>query len=186
MIDCQPLLQSLTDMIQEAQIKMGYSRNPMRFYFPADSFSRLLGISEAPTDAQRTEICAAAADTLGSIQIVQDGARWMVSIPAEGIEYVHLHAPENPFLTELIGILQHQDAQTALSDIPAIFRKYSAHVHAEDVQDDEFQLLLWFADGVPDAYRYCFGEEMGIIGYHRFSPADFDALGLAEPPKGAV
>lgn len=185
MMDCQPLLQSLTDMIQEAQIKMGYSRNPMRFYFPADSFCRLLGISDAPTDAQRREICDAAADTLGKIELIPDGERWMVCVPAEGAAYVHTHAPENPFLAELIHFLQHQNAQTRLSDIPAIFRKYSAHVHAEDVQDDEFQLLIWFEDGVPDSYRYCIGEEMGVIGYHRFSPADFAALDLAASQEGA-
>ena len=43
---------------------------------------------------------------------------------------------------------------------------------------DEFDYLIYFADGKPDAYRYCIHDEMGQLIYHRFTQKEFETFGF--------
>ena len=63
-------------------------------------------------------------------------------------------------------------------DLLAAFRRHSSHVHVEPVDNDEFDLLVYFEDGVPDDFRYCIDTHDGFASYHRFSKEDYEAFGF--------
>jgi hypothetical protein len=55
----------------------------------------------------------------------------------------------------------------------AVFHNYSDHVHVEQVANGDFDYLVYFEDGRPDAYRYCLTQEGCHVIYHRFTPEDY-------------
>ena len=52
-VNYKRLEKSLTDVIQEAQLKIGYDHHPITLYYPTESVARLLGTPEE--DADNTE-----------------------------------------------------------------------------------------------------------------------------------
>ena len=58
----------------------------------------------------------------------------------------------------------------------AIFKKYSDNAVLEDMDDDEFDVLAYFPDGEPDAYKYCLANDLGGITYHRFTQQDYENI----------
>ena len=52
-------------------------------------------------------------------------------------------------------------------------------VHAERMpQNEEFDWLVYFEDGKPDAFFYCLKDDMGHVTYHRFTREDYEAFGF--------
>ena len=49
-VNYKRLEKSLTDVIQEAQIKIGYDHHPITLYYPTESVARLLGTPEDDAD----------------------------------------------------------------------------------------------------------------------------------------
>ena len=45
-VNYKRLEKSLTDVIQEAQLKIGYDHHPITLYYPTESVARLLGTPE--------------------------------------------------------------------------------------------------------------------------------------------
>lgn len=175
--DVSALLKNLTDVLLESQIKLGFTDNPVSLYYPLDSLCRMLGIS---ADAGEVDaILASLPDIpLGRIAVTRNGERYGLTIPAEGVRYVHEHVRDSGFLTEFIHLLASHHHGITIEEILAVFRKYSTHVVCKEVTDDEFDYLLYFEDGTPDDYRYLISMEMGHAAYHRFTPADFQAFGF--------
>ena len=172
------LRKNLTDMIKESQIKMGYSGNAFRANYVSASLNRLLGTSldDDALEAVLGDFCAQVKDSLGAVSFTRREGGFVLTVPAEGTAYVHTHISDSGVLTELVQLLRHQTAETSIADVLAVFRRYADRVHCEAVQDDEFQYLLYFEDGVPDDYRYCIQDEMGMLSYHRLTPADYEDL----------
>ncbi|MBD5159206.1 MAG: DUF3877 family protein [Ruminococcus sp.] len=53
----------------------------------------------------------------------------------------------------------------------------------EEKNNDEFNYLVYFVDGIPDEYLYCLTVEEEIDGhlhitYHRFTREDYEELGF--------
>lgn len=175
--DISALLQCVTDVLLESQIKIGYSENPVGLYFPLDSLCRTLGMQtdEAGMDAFLQSL----PDTeLGHITVSRKGTRYCLTVPVEGVRYVHEHVRDSGFLTDLIALLAAHHHGLTIEAIRDVFERYSSCVVCRAVQDEEFDYLLYFADGKPDQYRYLISMEMGHASYHRFSPADFEAFGF--------
>lgn len=53
---------------------------------------------------------------------------------------------------------------------------YSENVHCEKNTTSDFDYLIYFEDGQPDAYRYCLKEEVGHMIYHRYTKADYEQI----------
>lgn len=85
-------------------------------------------------------------------------------------------APAAAFLRDLIHTAQLPGATA--EDLLAAFRRHSSHVHVEPVDNDEFDWLVYFEDGVPDDFRYCIDTHDGFASYHRFSMEDYEAFGF--------
>lgn len=60
----------------------------------------------------------------------------------------------------------------------AVGPKGAAWVHVEELHNGEFDWLISFEDGQPDAYRYCIADEGCHLTYHRFTKEDYEAFGF--------
>ncbi len=108
-VNYKRLEKSLTDVIQEAQLKIGYDHHPITLYYPTESVARLLGTPEE--DADNTEHALASlsthtADTLGAIQVTRDDKRFCFHISAEGTQYVHEQLPDPAFLRAFLQVMR--------------------------------------------------------------------------------
>ena len=100
------LTENIVDQIKEAQIKLGYAKETVRLYYPAESLCTLMGVE--PMDTKRLldylkETAVLSEIPLGELQFTAHKGRIEVRIPPEGAEYVHQKVPDPEFLTELIG-----------------------------------------------------------------------------------
>ncbi len=173
------LTENIVDQIKEAQIKLGYAKETVRLYYPAESLCTLMGME--PMDTKRLldylkETAVLSEIPLGELQFTAHKGRIEVRIPPEGAEYVHREVPDPEFLTELIGFFgSHPHCH--LADIRKIFAEFSEDYVCEKMpKGTDFDYVLYFPDGSVDAYYYCVKEEMGHTIYHRFTKEDYQAL----------
>lgn len=178
-IKTEQLIKNIVDQIKEAQIKLGYVKEAVRFYYPLSSLNALLD-----TDFMVLEELLSALQKepgfqgtrIGTLSFAENRGRIEVSITSQGTEYVHLHVENPPFLTELIHLFQ-ENHHCSLEEICAVFEKYDADYLCEDMaQDQDFDYALHFSDESIDPYFYCIKIEMGHTIYHRFARQDYIAL----------
>ncbi len=175
----EKLIENIVDQIKEAQIKLGYAKETVRLYYPAESLCRWLGL-EAMGDEELAAFLSeepAFSDTvLGKLQFAAHKGRIEARIPPEGVQYVHQQAPAPEFLKDLIGFFgEHPHCR--LEEVCEIFAKYSKDYVCEKMPEGaDFDYVLYFPDESVDAYYYCVKEEMGHTIYHRFIKEDYQAL----------
>lgn len=178
-MNIEKLTENIVDQIKEAQIKLGYAKETVWLYYPAESLCALMGIEPMDTehllDYLKRE--KALSDTaLGELRFTAHKGRIEVKIPPEGAEYVHREVPDPEFLTELIGFFSGHP-HCSLADIQKIFARFSADYVCEKMPEGtDFDYVLYFPDGGVDAYYYCVKEEMGHTIYHRFTKEDYQAF----------
>ena len=174
----EALARNIFDVIEEGQFKLGYREEAIRLYYPLASLNAFMDASF--DSAQMREALARFAmrhrETFGEIAVSSKGDRFCLTVPPEGVEAVHTRANENGFLAEFIRAIERHG--TTIDDLLAVFRRHSQHVVAQPLHNGEFDYLVYFADGVPDAYRYCIAQEPCHMTYHRFTKADYDAFGF--------
>ena len=172
------LARNIFDVIEEGQLKLGYRREAIRLYYPLASLNAFMN---ATLDrAQMHEALARFArrhrETFGEIAVSSKGDRFCLTVPPEGVEAVHAHIDESGFLAEFIRAIERHGA--TIDDLLAVFRRHSERVVMTPLHNGEFDYLIYFDDGVPDAYRYCIAEEPCHMTYHRFTQADYEAFGF--------
>lgn len=172
------LKKNLIDMVQEFQVKLGFSRDPVSLYYPLESLNRLLGAQLDAAGMRRAlkDFAAAAEPELGRIAVSGEGERFCLRIPEAGVVYVRESAPDNGFLRDFVAATLRFGA--TIDDLLAVFRRYSGDVVCEELANGEFDYLIYFAGGEPDDYRYCVRLEPEHAVYHRFTPQDYAALGF--------
>lgn len=172
------LEQNIIDMIQEEQIKLGYRKETIRLYYPLLSLNRLLEVNcsvEQMCEALGS-FCSHTEDRLGRIQVSHQKERFCLAIPAHGSEYVHMHKGDTSFIRDFIHTISRHGV--TMKEVLQQFYKYSDNVHAEKLENGEFDYLVYFEDGVPDAFRYCLTDEGCHIIYHRFTAEDYKDFGF--------
>lgn len=199
------LLQNLMDAVKEEQVKLGYRSEVIRLYYPVDSVKRMLETGKTAeiqatggaddrkykyTDSENIQnsrnaikesfsaFRSFAEGRIGSLDISYepDGNRVCFRLSEDYAEYVHSHTPQSGFIYDFIAAIARHGSK--MDDIIEVFRRYSEHVHVERLEHDEFDCLVYFEDGIPDSYRYCLTDEGFHISYHRFTTADYEALGI--------
>jgi hypothetical protein len=167
------LKNNISDVIKEEQIKLGYQKEAIRLYYPLKSLNSLL--KAACDNKEMHELlktfCESVRDCFGEVSVTSKGDRFCFYLPPEASEYVYEHTEKTGFLYDFISTVSRHGA--SLEEILSQFRKYSGHVHVERVSNGEFDYLVYFEDGKPDAYRYCLTDEGGHIIYHRFTVDDY-------------
>lgn len=170
------LEQNLSGVIAEMALKLGLTGVPLSLNYPCASLGRMLGVADDPQALQPAldAFFAARKDLFGAAEAVPHEDGFCLTIPAEGVARVMSQAPAAAFLRDLIQTAQTPGATA--DDLLAVFRRHSSHVHVESVSNGEFDLLVYFEDGVPDGFRYCIDRHDGFVSYHRFSKEDYEAF----------
>ena len=176
----EQLEQNLVDVIVEEQIKLGYRSEQIGLYYPLASLNRLLG-TDCPVAEMKEELKRFreyASERLGTLVFSNQGERFCIKVPAEGVEYVHTHSGDHAFLRAFIQTISKHGC--TYEDIRQVFCDYSDKVHVEKMNDEEFDYLFYFEDGRPDDYRYCVTFEECHATYHRFTVDDYVDLGFGQ------
>lgn len=177
-MDFERLKQNLTDVIKEEQLKLGYRPEVIRLYYPLSSVNHFLGgqYSADQATALLSEFCGEVREQLGEIEVSSSGGRFCFAIPEKGAAYVHEHTGDNEFIKKLIAVVQKHGC--TMDDVMDVFRSVSDRVHAEKLDNGEFDWLIYFEDGMPDGYYYCFTSDGHHTMYHRFLPEDYADFGF--------
>lgn len=165
----------ICDTIKEGQIKIGYSEEVVRLYYPIESIAELLEI-DTPSIIEMTEVlanfCQICEKRLGKIIISNKEERFCFMIPNEGTKYIHEIYKDNPFLRQFISQITRPGCK--LEEIIAVFHGYSDDVYSEE--HDELGHVIYFKDETIDEYVYCLKfDEFGAT-YHRFTKRDYEKL----------
>lgn len=173
-------MENIIEQIKEAQLKLGFAREVIRLYFPAESLCRLLqteNMSAGNLLSQIKKEKEFSETVLGRIGFSKcRGERIEVSISAAGAEYVHDHIPDPPFLSYIIELFR-ENHNLPIEEICGCFERYNKNYVCERMAEGtDFDYVLYFADGKPDAWYYCIRMEMGHTIYHRFTKEDYLAL----------
>ena len=172
------LKKSIVDAIEEGQLKLGYREETIRLYYPLESLCALVGKPlDAAQMARELEVFSKANEAqLGKIEISRKGTRFCLTVGPKGAAWVHEHTDRNGFLAEFIAAIGRHGC--TMDELLAVFRRYSDRVHVEALHNGEFDWLIDFEDGQPDAYRYCIADEGCHLTYHRFTKEDYEAVGF--------
>jgi hypothetical protein len=173
-LDFSALEQNIRDVVREEQIKLGYRKEVIRLYYPLLSLNRFLHTDLGVDEMQEAmeEFCSQAKESLGQITVSHEGERFCVCLEEEVSEFIHTHAAQEGFLHDFIHTVSRHGV--TIDEVIAQFKRYSDCVHVEKVSHGEFDYLVYFEDGRPDAYRYCLTEEGCHIIYHRFTLDDYN------------
>ena len=173
----EKLEKSLTDVIAEAQAKLGYSKNTSQYYYPLRTLNHFFK-SEWEAEEMNKALQGFAeyiAPKFGETNITYKEHRFCFRLNEKAAEYVHEHKEKNEFIFELINLLWKPD--TSLDTVISFFKEWDENCVVKEVNNDEFDILITFTDR-DDPYYYCFKDEELHVIYHRFLPEDYEDFGF--------
>jgi hypothetical protein len=175
--DFSALENNIIDVIKEEQIKLGYKSETIRLYYPMESINNLLGTKLSVKDLQGVlnSFCFYVKERLGAVEFSNKDERFCIVIPPKGVTYVHEEIEDRYFLREFIGVISKHHC--TIDDILKVFHRYSNKVNCKET-NGEFDYLIYFEDGQPDAYKYCIKFEDCHAIYHRFTDRDYENFGF--------
>lgn len=169
------LKKNLMDVVHEQQLKIGYRKEKIRVFYPLSSLCHLLEadlmMEEMKTELERFSLWAASDFGQTGIRVLKDGRIGLV-LSEQAAEYIHQERPEQGFLADLIRLISKHDIR--MDEVKELFHQYSDHVVQKEMDGTEFDLLLYFENGLPDPYYYCFTQEGHHITFHRFIQEDYE------------
>lgn len=170
------LLKNLSDSIFEMMLKLQEDHNnSMCIYYTPDLAAYLLGVNENEVAAYIVGFKVYADSYIGNVDIstASDG-RIGIKVFSEGIDIIMNSNPRRYFLRELIEKIRFRNCD--LNTIKKVFEKEGTSFICENVDDSEFQHVLYFEDENIDEYKYCFTFDAMGSYYHRLIDYDFDKL----------
>ena len=177
-MNTEKLFLNIVDVIEEGQLKLGYRPETIRLYYPLDSLNLFLGTA-LDAAGMMEALCAFAAkhaDKLGAVAVSRKGKRFCLAVPPEGAAYVNARTDKDGFLAKFIAMIARHG--TKIEEVIALFEAHSSCVRVDELHNGEFDYLLAFEDGKPDAFYYCITDEGCHLTYHRFTKADYEAFGF--------
>jgi hypothetical protein len=165
---------NIIDVIKEEQIKLGYKSETIRLYYPMESINNLLGVEYSLTEVKGIldQFCEFVNTRLGNVTHSNVNERFCLTIPPNGVTYVHEKVEDRYFLRELIEKISGHNC--TLDEILDVFHRHSDNVICNKVSNGEFDYLVYFEDGNPDFYMYCLKFEDCHVVYHRFTKDDYE------------
>jgi len=178
MPDFRRLEKHILDNILEAQVKLGYEGRSMSLNYTETSLKHLIGDNSSGKDLKQilSDFADYTAPRFGKLTITDIKNGFCITVPPEGTAYVNTLNDGNGFISALVeAVRQHR----SLDEILAVFRRFSDSVSVTETDNDEFQYLVYFTDGIPDDYLYCLTVDEEIDGsihvtYHRFIKEDYE------------
>ena len=120
--------------------------------------------------------CDEVKEFFGQIEVTNNGERFCFKVPDAGVEYVHENMAENEFICGLVKLVSGHGC--TIEKIREYFLSYNNDIHYEKTKNGEFDYLLYFNNGIPDKYYYCFTVEECHVIYHRFLKHDYEDFGF--------
>lgn len=172
------LEKNITDNIKEAQIKLGFDNRPISLNYMESSLKNLLRTDDVRTALEKFP--ETVREKFGDVTFREIKGGYCLTISAVGTSYVN-NLGGYEFLTEFINTVRNHGV--SVEDVISVFKKYSDSVIVEEKNNDEFNYLVYFSDGIPDEYLYCLAVEEEIDGhlhitYHRFIREDYEEFGF--------
>lgn len=174
-MDFSRLKNNIIDVIYENQIKLGYRSESMHLFYPLNSLNNFLDTSLDSEGMSNllTIFCNETANEFGNVEISYKNDRFCFRFPPLTSEYVHKNYNDGGFLSDFINTVSKHNIK--IEDIITVFYKYSDDISIEKTTGD-FDYLVYFTNGLPNDYRYCFTIEEHHIIYHRFTIQDYNDL----------
>lgn len=158
-------------VIKEAQLKLGYESHPIGVNYTEPSLCHLFGCVKDTLPHKLADFCIESKENFGEITFVERDGGYRIDVPQKGVDYVHSLLRDDEFLSVLIRTVQKPGC--TVDDVLNVFYRYSDDVHFEEVQNGEFDFLIYFEDSSIDDFRYCFHDDGLQLEYHRFIKEDY-------------
>lgn len=177
-MNTEKLFANVVDVIEEGQLKLGYREETIRLYYPLHSLNLFLGaqLDAAGMIDALNAFAAEYADRLGKIAVSRKGKRFCLAVPPQGAAYVNAQTDKNGFLARFVAMIARHG--TTMEDVISLFREVSPCVRVDELHNGEFDVLIRFEEGIPDAFYYCITDEGCHLTYHRFTKEDYEAFGF--------
>ena len=145
------LERNLIDIIKEEQAKLGFFKEDIRLYYPLSSLNHFFSATDNADEMQArlNALPTSITEKLGQIEISHKGDRFCFHIPKEGTVYVHDNTAPNEFIKSLVELVAKHDC--TMNEILDLFHTYSQNIITEEINNDEFDRLIRFADKPEDA-----------------------------------
>ena len=112
----EELEKNLMDMLAEQQLKLGFRKEQVTFYYPKASLEHLLGVKPGEEIAEKLSVFLKEAETrLGKIEISHTGERFRICVPEEGSVYVREHMGEQTFLKAFLEEISKPSCSSAVT-----------------------------------------------------------------------
>jgi hypothetical protein len=172
------LEENIETTIYEGLLKLGFENDDsFSIYYDLDLLNHLLGTSHESNEEclnYLNDFITFAGDRLKDIKITLERNRFKFTVFKDGIEYINKHNSNNTFLKDLITKVKGH--LFTLEDILAIFRKYSSDFVCDEIENSEFQYVIYFKDNALDKFKYCFTfDQMGGY-YHRLLDFSYEKV----------
>ncbi|MBR1592549.1 MAG: DUF3877 family protein [Ruminococcus sp.] len=160
------LEKNLIDNICEAQLKIGYEKRPISFNYTSKSLCHILGVNTVNDDI----LAEFKSDKIGAISFRAIKSGYCITVSETGTEYVHENY-KGGFIADLIDTVRQHGK--SVDDVFDVFNKYGK-VCIQKSNNEEFDWLVYFENGIPDSYYYCITDEGLHVTYHRFIKEDYE------------
>lgn len=172
------LEENIQTTIYEGLLKLGFENNDsFSIYYDLDLLSYLLGVSfdtEEECLGYLQDFIYFVKDRLADIAILLERKRFKFTVTEEGIAFIYKNNDGNRFLKELIETVKTHSF--TLKDILHIFGQYSKDYVCEEINNSEFQYVIYFKDSSFDKFKYCFTfDQMGGY-YHRLLDFSYNKI----------
>lgn len=172
------LEENIQTTIYEGLLKLGFENNDsFSIYYDLDLLNHLLETSfttEEDCLKYLQDFKQFVKARLSDIEIVLEHKRFKFTVREDGIDYIYSHNNDNLFLKELIDKVKTHSF--TLKDILKIFEKYSKEYVCEEINNAEFQYVIYFKDSSFDKFKYCFTfDQMGGY-YHRLLDFSYNKI----------
>lgn len=172
------LEENIQTTIYEGLLKLGYEAGDrFSIYYDLDLLSCLLGVSFKKNEECLSYLQAFityANNHLIDLKIILERNRFKFTVPEAGIAFILRNNQDNPFLKDLIDKVNTHNF--TLDDILAIFSKYSKNYTCEEIDNSEFQYVIYFNNNAQDKFKYCFTfDQMGGY-YHRLLDFSYNKI----------
>lgn len=172
------LEENIETTIYEGLLKLGYQENDsLSIYYDLDLLNHLLNTTYFSNEECYEHLKNfKTSDITGfhTIDILLEKNRFKFTIYKEGMKYIYTHNDHNSFLKELINTVKTHSF--TIQDIITIFKHYSKDYICEEIENSEFQYVLYFKDATLDKFKYCFTfDQMGGY-YHRLLDFNYNKI----------
>lgn len=170
------LEKNLCDSIFEMMLKLEESHNSsICIYYTPDLAAYLIGADTGKLNEKLMEFKSFVKERLGNIDVeTAFDNRYGIRVYADGIDKIMQSNPRRFFLRKLIDVIRKRDC--GIERIKEIFAEESNDFVCKEIDNSEFQYVVYFKDKNIDEYKYCFTFDVMGSYYHRLIDYDFEQL----------